>query len=538
MTKEFNKQAAGRASLLVFVLACIFYSCVPEIDDQGFYDEDVLSITEYLEMNKDTFSVFYNLVIEAGIYDALNAYNPAGNGFTLFLPTDDAFDAYIKGDKDYATLDELVADNDFVRLLVKYHLVMLGLRTNEFPYGSLPDTTASGDLLTIGFSSNLDSTVYKVNNIAPVIEGNLEMANGYVHVISKVLRPINFSGYDWLFENPEYSILSQALDITGIKESLTAYRTSSSGKLIRNKYTILAENDSIFKRSGIHSIDDLIAEFASPELPYTDAGNDLYQFAAYHILEGEYFLADFDQTRNYNTFANAPVRIVSDLELKINPGTDTLKVIISDQGDTTIVNYISMFYDDSNILTKNGAIHLISDILRFKVPPISSRTFNFYEENLINAVRNTPGTYYFFEEDQVDFEVLSWTGPDQISYIKSSSDISAYGNDYIEIDGKFVINYTVPKILPGRYNFYLRVNSYSGNNENAQIIVYLDGKKMSGIYNLNNGGLPTNPFRVNNDWNGYRIATVEFTKYTEHTITIETLIPGKLIWDNVSFRTL
>src|SRR6056297_2825040 len=145
MTKLFNKQAASRVSLLVFVLVSIFYSCVPEIDDQEFYDEDVLSITEHLEKNKDTFSIFYNLVIEAGIYDALNAYNPTGNGFTLFLPTDDAFNAYIKGNKDYATLDELVADNDFVRLLVRYHLVMLSLKTNEFPYGSLPDTTASGD---------------------------------------------------------------------------------------------------------------------------------------------------------------------------------------------------------------------------------------------------------------------------------------------------------------------------------------------------------------------------------------------------------
>ncbi|MCK4923306.1 MAG: hypothetical protein KAS71_19800, partial [Bacteroidales bacterium] len=118
----------------------------------------------------------------------------------------------------------------------------------------------------------------------------------------------------------------------------------------------------------------------------------------------------------------------------------------------------------------------------------------------------------------------------------SSSSEKASNSDYLEIDGNFIVNYTIPKILPGRYNFFIRANSYNNNNEHATILIYIDGKRLKGNYNMNLGGTSSDPYTINKNWNGHEIGVVEFSIYQEHTITIESFIPGKFIWDRVAFN--
>jgi hypothetical protein len=258
------------------------------------------------------------------------------------------------------------------------------------------------------------------------------------------------------------------------------------------------------------------------------------------VLEGSYFLVDFDQSGNYNTYANSPMRIVAGLEASINPGVDTFRLEISEFGDTTAITHVSLYYQESNILTRNGAIHFLSEVTEYYTPPISSRTFSFYEEPEILAVRSIAGSYFFDEAEQEDqFEILSWQGPEFLIYYKSSNTSEPAANDdYIEVDGNFTISYTVPKVLPGKYVMFLKAHGLNGNNEHATVIVYLDGKRMGNVYNLNSGGRSANPYQVaqyKNVWEGYNCGTVEFNKYIEHTITIESMIPGILRWDNIRF---
>ncbi len=500
-----------------------------------FSDEDFTDIASYLEENQETYSRFYRIMLEGDLKHALSAYNPFGTGFTLFLPTDDAFDRFIQKSDDYSSFEELIGDRDYVRTLGRYHLVHTQLRTNEFPYGALPDTTATGDILTIGFSTNLDSTVYKVNSVAPVTEANLEMINGYIHVISEVLTPVNYTGFDWLTGQESCSILSGAIAAAGLADTLGFYRTTGSGQLVKNKYSILAEPDTVFHRHGIHSLDELIEAYATPELELTDPDNQFYQFAAYHILEGSYFLVDLDVSRNYNTYANAPVRILTGLELKINPGVDTFRMEISENLDTTYINHIGLYYQESDNISKNGPIHLLDQVMEFHIPSNSVQTFQFFEAPGINQLRNTPGTHVFFEDEQDELEVISWTGPDEVSYYKTSSNSEkALNRDYLEISGNFRISYTMPKILPGQYDLYVRTNGYNRNNEHATILVFIDGQQLGGTINLNSGGTSNNPYDIN-DGQGYLAGSVEFSRYLEHTVTLETFIPGRMQWDFVRF---
>lgn len=486
----------------------------------SFIGEDAVTISRYLEENQETYSLFWDFLVRTDLKNTLNAYNPNGNGYTLFVPSNEAINAYIEQNENYSSFNDLLDDSNFSNLLIRYHLVNTRISTNDFPYGALPDTTITGDFLTVGFDDSGDSIVYKINNQAPVTVSNIELINGYIHVIGEVLEPVTNSSFDWILNNPDYSIIAEGFRLTGIQDTMGIFRTTASGNMVSNLYTLLVEPDSIFNKHGIMSIDDLIDQYQTPGLELTNFENGFYQFMAYHLLEGSYFLDEFNETKNYNTYANFPVQIAAGLEIRINPGKDTLDIIIEGQ-DTTVINYVRLDMINSNILTKNGPLHLLKDILEVKTPGRTIRTFQFLEEPLINEASKEQGEYIF--SDQGDMEVLSWTGLDYITYVKASS-MPANNNDYIELEGNFTIEYIMPKILPGKYLIEFRAERSDG--ENATIQVSVDGKRLGSSFDLTSGGNPYDTFII---------GIVEFQNYESHLVTVNSLLPGSFSWDYIQF---
>ena len=340
-----------------FLIAWIFLfavirSCEP---DHGLhpFNEDILTIGEYLKVNQEEYSKFYRILVKGNMLLPLCGYNPYGEGYTLFLPTDEAVDHFIEQSKDYGNLEELLQDTSFINRLTRYHTVNNKVHTDEFPFGALVDRTLTGDRLTIGFYTESDHPLYKVNNVAPIIKANLEMTNGYVHVISEVLQQVEISGYDWLQEQDDYSILAEAMELSGLREGLWF-----------DEYTILAEHDSIYQRNGISNIEDLINRIADPGNPYSDRINSLDQFAAYHILYGDFYLNDlYMGDVEYWTLGGEFVTIDAGFDIRINPGIETFGITISDSGDTTVIDYISPVWEDCNIPTHTGPVHSISELL-------------------------------------------------------------------------------------------------------------------------------------------------------------------------------
>ncbi len=498
-------------------------SCEESTPDRSFYEDEIVTITDYLKNHKETYSYFWQILEVAELRIPLTAYNPFGDRFTLFLPSDGAFEAFIAKMPEYTSFEDLLADVAYVRLLGRYHLVNKAFNTNEFPYGALPDTTASGDFLTVGFSSELDTTFYKINNVATIEAGNIEVANGFIHVINQVLEPNAYDSFEWLQKTEGFSIISGLLELTGLKDTMGIYRKTQAGEIIKNRYTVLAEHDSIYLRNGISSLDDLIDRYSSPGLSYDDPDNELYQLAAYHLLEGSYFLDEFIGSSNYNTYANFPVQINAGLEIRINTGADTFRIDVI-EGDTSYINYISLYYQESNQLSKNGAIHMISEIMELFKPSRSQRTFQFYEEPQIFKVRNIYSIHEFVDVE--NFEIIKWTGPESLYFVKAAGD-RATNEDYILIEDEFTIEYTIPKVIPGKYTVSLRTHAYSQNN--ASIQVYIDGQKLGGNLDLTAGGTSSNPYKI------FNLGELEFSVYEEHLVFIQALIPGQFIWDYISF---
>jgi hypothetical protein len=189
--------------------------------------------------------------------------------------------------------------------------------------------------------------------VAPIVQSNLEMTNGYIHVISEVLQQTEISGYDWLQQQENYSILAEAMELSGIRN-----------RLWWDHYTILAEHDSIYHRSGISNIEELINRIATPGIPLADRSNSFHQFTAFHILRGDYYLNDLHMGEDdYRTLADERVVIDVGVDIRINPGVDSLGIEVTETGDTVVIDYIRLIWEECNRISQTGPIHSISDLL-------------------------------------------------------------------------------------------------------------------------------------------------------------------------------
>ena len=70
-----------------------------------------------------------------------------------------------------------------------------------------------------------------------------------------------------------YSILAQAMELAEIQE-----------RLWLDKYTILAEHDSIYHRNGIYNVEELYERVVPPGILYTNRKNAFDRFAGFAFI--------------------------------------------------------------------------------------------------------------------------------------------------------------------------------------------------------------------------------------------------------------
>ncbi len=514
-----------KIAALFFIFSSVLFinGCKNDIDTSFVLDAE-LSLRDYIKLNNEKFSVFLRIIDESGLSNAYNAYNPTGNNYTLFLPTDEAFQEYVTSSKKYNSIDDLLSDTSFVKLIGLFHLVNTELTTNDFTNSALSDSTMSGDYLTVQFKVGEGSKiVYEVNNFAEIIEPNVELVNGIIHIIDGVLQPVSFSSYEWLKDQAEFEIFTELLEQTGLVSQMGLTRLNSKGQSIRNRFTLLVEPDSVFSKRGIQSFNDLALTYGSTETAFNDTSNSLFKFAAYHLLDNSYFI---DQLSGgvLNTYAEYPISVSVGIDIRINKGFKVIERIIVGT-DTTILDYIPLLYELSNNSTLNGPVHIISEILEPYNPPRSNYYYHFYNELIINSLRTSPGQYQYEKTEQLEF--LNWGGAkDGLWYIKSSSPTDPANNqDYLNITGNFWLEYTTPKVRPGSYNILIRAGV--NNSKYAVIQVVVDGVRLGYPINLRSIGTSS--------YASVTFGPIELTGNREHVVRIESVIPGILNWDYMAF---
>jgi uncharacterized surface protein with fasciclin (FAS1) repeats len=144
-------------------------------DGEGSFDGMADDPAATAASNNPVLSTLVTAVVEADLVDTLNSEGP----FTIFAPYNDGF-AAIPEDE----LSAILADTELLSSILTFHVVAgESLDLQQLIDAGTVDTVNGGSL-TIEASDDL-ATV----NGANVICGNVQVANGTVHIIDAVLVP-------------------------------------------------------------------------------------------------------------------------------------------------------------------------------------------------------------------------------------------------------------------------------------------------------------------------------------------------------------
>jgi uncharacterized surface protein with fasciclin (FAS1) repeats len=258
------------------------------------------NITAYLEKYPEQFSQLREILEITGTATFLNAYG----AYTLFAPTNDAINAYLQ-EIGKTSLDQVGADE--LKDLIRFHLLSDTIRSKTFTDGKLPSLTMYGQYLITG-AKNVDGiTKIVINRQANIIQSDVTVGNGIIHVIDAVLQPAKFSVAQLAENDTRYSIFTQALKETGFYDTLNIL-PSDNPDAKRKFLTLLAETDSVLQVAGFNTYADLKAKYCDTDDP-TNVLDSLHKFVAYHIIYEAKYIADIATSQSQTTLA--PLEVIT-----------------------------------------------------------------------------------------------------------------------------------------------------------------------------------------------------------------------------------
>jgi transforming growth factor-beta-induced protein len=252
----------------------------------------------------------------------------APGSFTVFAPTDDAFDALLTALG--ITAQDLLENPELENILL-YH-VLSGIAysydlLSEFENtNGLPFIIETLNGSVIEFSLTENGVV--INGVALVISTNILANNGVIHVLDTVLLPPE-DVMATLDAQGDLTTLIAALEETGLDLVLLGYA---------EPFTILAPNDAAFA--------ELLTALGITEEQLL-ANPDLEDILLYHVALG-YGLSTY----------------IFELEYIIVPSLGGIQFIVSVEDGEIYINGYQVVVRD--VLFDNGIIHVIEGVL---IPP-------------------------------------------------------------------------------------------------------------------------------------------------------------------------
>jgi uncharacterized surface protein with fasciclin (FAS1) repeats len=253
-----------------------------------------------------SFSTLLTAVEAAGLTTTLEDGGP----FTVFAPTDDAFDALPAG-----TLDALLADTDALESVLLYHVV-----SGEY---SAADLQGRSSIETVQGQPIVITEGSVILNGIEVAQGDIMADNGIIHVINEVLLPPEFDVVETASANSDFSTLVTAVTAAGLASTLQG----------EGPFTVFAPTNEAFAKLPAGTLDALLADPTA-----------LAEVLTYHVVSGRVYARDLDGVVSTETVAGYPVLFDLSMGAKVNSSN----IVATD------------------ILTTNGVIHVIDEVL---LPP-------------------------------------------------------------------------------------------------------------------------------------------------------------------------
>jgi uncharacterized surface protein with fasciclin (FAS1) repeats len=259
-------------------------------------------------------------VAAANLVETLQGEGP----FTVFAPTNDAFNALEAG-----TLDALLADpSGALTDILLYHVVGAEALSGSLSNGQTIKTVY-GREITVTINDQQEVFI----NGAKVIVADLVADNGVVHVIDAVLVPEFYpeTVVDIIVGSDVHKTLAAAVTAAGLVATLQG----------EGPFTVFAPTDAAFDALPAGLVDDLL----------TDPTGDLTQILLYHVVGGKAMSSSLTNNQMVTTVQG------QDVTVTIN---DKNEVFIN--GAQVII---------ADIEAKNGVVHVIDAVL---VPDLRPET--------------------------------------------------------------------------------------------------------------------------------------------------------------------
>lgn len=318
-----TRALVGACFLAIVVQGVV--SCSDKPDAENYYTFTGEMVSDYLDHRPELFSEFTEILHRSGLYGMMSTYGT----YTCFAPTNEAIDLYLQ-EHGYASVADLPKEE--CDTLSWNHILAATYFTTDLADGNIPTENMNGRSLTFSCDSNsADGNVrYYVNIASRLVVRDDSVENGVVHTLNHVIQPSNLYLPEKLLADPNISLFTSALTLTGLSDSLYRYldptyscgedsvnkglifhRTGANYRMYyprerKTRYTALVETNKVFAEAGIHDLNDLkrYAKEVYDEMYPEDAGqydddwtnrkNPLNRFIAYHLLP--YFAAVNDFT--------------------------------------------------------------------------------------------------------------------------------------------------------------------------------------------------------------------------------------------------
>ena len=458
--------------LYLFVAAAMLAACQDDLDNENFTISDEVPAATWLSTNDST-TLWVELLKYTDLYNTINL----DGTYTLFVPTDSAMQEYLNKNS-YATVEDFVLrDSSYAATLVKYATIAGRSYTSlDFNNNVLPDTTATGDRLTVTFDENGE---YLVNDEAHIDRFDIEVTNGEIFLIDAVLEPVVENLYDYIKSNDEYSIFKDLLDVTGVS------RLADSRD--RSSYTLFLVPNSEFSNANVDDMNKLAAYLGAGSNPtdWTKKGNAMYRFAAYH------FLSTIRSTRDLATSTS--------LILESEAEAAFLEFI--EESGIAYINYDTIDggvqIEEGNIACKNGIIHVVDGLLEIKMPSqLPTVKFDLTDNEKLRSYTN----YSISTLQNMDVLPLEISDSTTLGYTwnPSSSEvffIAPAASDSVRMQfvnynalrlqlGQYEhIDITTPTIIADSTTYDITLSHYNpyAEEKGNLITVYIDGKEIGTI---------------------------------------------------------
>jgi transforming growth factor-beta-induced protein len=254
-------------------------------------------------------------VVKAGLADALSGKGP----FTVFAPTNDAFDAV-----DPAVMKSLQMDVNLLKRVLTYHVVASAVAPSDVK-NELVAKTLAGESLRVNVYGTGDKAITTINGALRM--RTIEAANGIIYVIDKVLVPEkeDLNIVKILEKEGRFATLLTALKVAGLTDTV-----ASPGP-----FTLFAPTDGAFRSLPEGALDSLIAK---PE--------ELKKVLLNHVVSGTVYSRGL---------VSGDVPVV---------GGGAVPAVVAKSG----VSVANSQVIDADLAASNGVVHVINSVILSSSP--------------------------------------------------------------------------------------------------------------------------------------------------------------------------